>query len=90
MPFFFKDLNDIQVELEATVRNPDTPGGVGTAKKVHYAQQSHSIGVGGSPDNDYDEDDRDDDATYDAYQTRFSGPQAETAYGPYGGPASAD
>lgn len=43
--------------------------------------------MGGSPANEYDEDDRDDDAQYAAYQTRYSGP---TAYGPYGGPASAD
>lgn len=44
--------------------------------------------MGGSPANDYDEDDRDDDAEYAAYQTAYSGPT--TAYGPYGGPASAD
>ena len=67
------------------MRTPDGMARGATAKKVHYAQQSHSVGVGGSPANDYDEDDRDDDAEYARYQTRYSGPT--TAYGPYGGPA---
>ena len=70
------------------MRTPDGMARGATAKKVHYAQQSHSVGVGGSPANDYDEDDRDDDADYAACQTRYSGPA--TAYGPYGGPASPD
>jgi hypothetical protein len=38
VPFFFKSMDDIQVELETTVRNPDGPkANNGTAKRVHYA-----------------------------------------------------
>lgn len=67
LSFFFKDMEQIKIDLETTVRSQDGIVRSGTAKKVHYAQQSHSIGVGGSPTNGYDEDDRDDDAEYAAY-----------------------
>lgn len=38
VPFFFKSIDAIQVELETTVRNPDGPkASNGAAKRVHYA-----------------------------------------------------
>lgn len=94
VPFFFKNIEDLQVELEATVRNPDGPeASAGAARRVQHAQQSHDIGVGGgtgqpyaAASNDYDEDDReggDDDAEYAAYQ-------AQPQYAGYGGHASAE
>lgn len=95
VPFFFKSMDDIQVELEATVRNPDGPkGSDGAAKRVHYAQQQHSVGVGGTATNDYDEDDRDDDAGYGTYQSDRDGTYQSSptyaGYGAYAGPASAE
>lgn len=94
VPFFFRSMDDIQVELEATVRNPDGPSGggsTGTTRRVHYAQQQHDVGVGagGAGNNGYDEDDqndgadRDDDAAYERYQSN-------PTYSGYGGPASAE
>lgn len=94
VPFFFKNMADLQVELEATVRNPDGPEAAdGAAKRVQHAQESHDVGVGGgtgqpyaAASNDYDEDDRedrDDDAEYAAYQ-------AQPQYAGYGGHASAE
>jgi hypothetical protein len=67
---FFTDTSAIKVDLEVTVRNAQ--GGAqdgGHARRVHYAAQE-SIGVG-TQSNEFDEDDtRDDDRAYAAYQER--------------------
>jgi len=72
-PFFFENVEDIQVELEAIVRNEEGPTVTSsTAKRVHYAatHDTMDIGVGGGAQsgNEYDEDDRDDDQAYLRYQ----------------------
>jgi hypothetical protein len=63
-PFFFAKMEDIQVELEAVVRNDDGPQAkTSDSKRVDYSGQQDA-GVGGGPqdsNNDYDEDDRGDD-----------------------------
>jgi hypothetical protein len=47
-PFFLRDIKDLRVELDASVRNEEPPA-ASAAKRVHYAG-SHDIGVGGDDD----------------------------------------
>lgn len=73
--YFFSDMADLEVELQATVRDPkETTGTRGKyAKRVHYPTQEVLAGTG-APDDDDDE--RDDD--YEGYpQPQHSGYDGE-------------
>ena len=69
-PFFFADINDIQIELDAVIRNPE---GHQTGSGGATGGGQHDVAVGGDVTDpqdagDYDEDDRDDDMAYARYQ----------------------
>lgn len=69
----FLDFADVEVELEARVRNEEGPSAAtANVRQVHYAAGSHDVAVGGSPQNlsDGGEDDRDDSGAYAEYQSR--------------------
>jgi hypothetical protein len=100
VPYFFKNIEELQVELETTVRNPDGPeAGTGAARRVRHAQQSQDAGGSSStglpyginmsnvaPMSGYDEDDREDRDDDAAYAAY----QAQPQYSGYGGHASAE
>lgn len=71
-PYFIKDFNDLKVELDAIVRQEGNTQTTTAGKRVHYAGPTHDVAVGGGPNSnqDYDEDDKDDDAAYLRYQAR--------------------
>ena len=88
--FFFDNMDDVQVELQVTVRDQeDAAGGRGKyGRRVHYQETNDSVGGGFSTANQanyftasqgFDEDDRDDDRDDDhddgeAYQDYQSNP----------------
>lgn len=61
-PYFFKNLENLQVELDVTVR--DTNGSQGGIRKIHYAPQSQETFYQGTQTFDCDDDERDDDQNY--------------------------
>jgi len=66
-PYFFKDMNDINVDLDVIVRNAEAPQDRAAGRRVHYA--ANTIGVSTqSNGNDFDEE-RDDEGDYAAYQS---------------------
>jgi len=66
-PHFFKDMNDIKVDLDVIVRNAEAPQDRAAGRRVHYA--ANTIGVSTqSNGNDFDEE-RDDEGDYAAYQS---------------------
>ena len=75
---WFLDFADVEIELEARVRNEEAPQAtIANVRQVHYAAGSHDVAVGGSPqgsphqsDGGPDEDDRDDSGAYAEYQSR--------------------
>jgi len=59
-PYFFKNLENLHIELDVTVRDTNT-GNQGGIRKVHYALQSTETFYQGTQTNDFDDEDRDDD-----------------------------
>jgi hypothetical protein len=71
-PYFFKNMSDIKLEVEAVVRSDESPQTTGAGgKRVHHEGQTHDIGVGGDPlsNTNFNEDYRNDGAAYNAYQS---------------------
>jgi hypothetical protein len=64
--YFFSDMSDIVVELEATAKEEEAAAARGTQKRVHYPPQHDALGGSGAADDDDDE--RDDDEAYADYQ----------------------
>ena len=75
-PYFFKNLENLHIELDVTVRDTKT-GNQGGIRKVHYALQSTETFYQGTQTNDFDDEDRDDDYSYQQYQNNpvYSGYQ---------------
>jgi len=69
-PYFFKDIKDAKVVIEAVIRNEGGAKTAGTtgARAVHYGGQTNDNDIGVGPDNDFDDVDRDDTGAYGRYQ----------------------
>lgn len=100
VPYFVKDMKDLNVELDITVRNPDGPqANSGAARRVQHAQ-THDVAVGGAMHGagggtgqlypaaavDYDDGDREDRDDDAGYAAYQANPQ----YAGYAGQASAE
>lgn len=65
--YFFENMADVEVELQATVKEHAATGSSNKpTRRVHYQPQHESLGVGTHDD---DEDERDDDEAYNDYQS---------------------
>lgn len=66
--YFFENMADVEVELEATVKDQEEVTNTrNNQKRVHYQPQHDTLGVGSSVQED-DDDERDDDEAYHDYQ----------------------